>query len=82
MTTRTVSIREFRDNMTKYLREGQKKNIHFVIMRHGEPVANVAPLKRKRMTLEELEAELAKARAQADRGEVFTQEEVEKMLGM
>ena len=83
MTTRTVGIKEFRDNMTKFLREGQKKNIHFVVMRHGEPVANVMPLKKaKRQTLEGLEQELAEARAQADRGELYTSTEVRKMLGL
>ena len=82
MTTRIISIREFRENMTGLLREAQAKDIHFVIMRHAVPVARVAPFSKKEMALEELTREIAEARAQAKRGEVFTQKEIEKMMGL
>lgn len=82
MTTRIISIREFRAKMPRLLKEAQEKNIHFVIMRHAVPVARVAPLSKKEMALEELAQEISEARAQAKRGEVFTQEEIEKMLGL
>jgi len=77
-----VSIRSFRENMTKFLRESQEHNVHFIVMRHAEPVARVTPLKTKRLTMREFEQEIAEAREQVKRGEVFTQKEMEEMLGM
>jgi antitoxin (DNA-binding transcriptional repressor) of toxin-antitoxin stability system len=81
-TTRMVSIRSFRENMTKFLRESQENNVHFIVMRHAEPVARVSPLNKKRLTMREFEQEIAEAREQVKRGEVFTQKEMEEMLGM
>lgn len=82
MTTRTVSIKDFRDNLTKYLREGQKRNIHFVVMRHGEPVASVAPMTKKAMALEELLQEVKQAREDLKQGKFYTLDEIEKMVGL
>ena len=61
MTTRTVSIREFRENMTKFLKEAQEKNVHFVVMRHTVPIAHVTPVEHSD-SLEALAAEVARAR--------------------
>lgn len=58
MTTRLIGIKEFRQNMTELLREAQECNIHFIIMRHHEPVAKVAPLTKKDVALEDLCASL------------------------
>ncbi|MEK7218516.1 MAG: type II toxin-antitoxin system Phd/YefM family antitoxin [Patescibacteria group bacterium] len=38
-----VSVREFRSNMTRYLREAQEEGKPIVIMRHTQPVARVVP---------------------------------------
>ena len=51
-------------------------------MRHSEILANVTPPTKKDMALEQLAAEIAEAREQIKRGEVFSTEEVEKMLGL
>ena len=82
-TTRTVSIREFRENMTKFLREAQEKNVHFVIMRHAEPIAHVTPLKKKRQnTLEQLKKDIAEERREVREGKLYTPEQVLKMLDL
>lgn len=83
MTTRIVSIRRFRQNLAGLLDEAQKKNIHFIVMRHSEPIAHVMPVKPKRRrlrSLEELEADIAEARRQAARGEGYTTEEMLAMI--
>lgn len=86
MTTKTVSMRHFRANMAGLIREGQRKNVHFVIMRFGEPIAHVMPMKPKKRrhmrSLEELKADIAEARRQAARGEGYTTEEMRKILGL
>jgi len=67
--------------MTQLLKEARKKNIHFVVMRHSEPIAHIWPVKAKRMrSLEELEADIAEARRQAARGEGYTTEEMLTMI--
>ena len=80
-TTRTVSIRDFRDNLTTLLKEAQKKDIYFVIMRHGVPVATVSPMK-KEQSLEALMEDVAIARDQAKRGDVYSTKEVRTLLGL
>ena len=81
MTTRTVSIRNFRENLTQLLKEAQENNIHFVVMRHSKPVAHVTPVTNGD-TLEELRRDVATARKQAKEGETFTAKESRAMLGL
>lgn len=78
-TTRTVSIRDFRENLTKFLKEGQEKNVHFVVMRHAKPVAHVTPVLADD-SLEDLIAQVAKAREDIKEGRVYTPEEVLAMI--
>ena len=57
--------------------EAQRKNVHFVIMRFGEPIAHLVPVKpKRRRSMEELESDIAEAHRQIDRGEWYTTEEV------
>lgn len=77
--TRTISIREFRQNLTKFLKEAQEKGVHFVVMRHSVPVAHVTPVENGADSLEALAAEVATARAAYRKGKTYTAEEV---LGM
>lgn len=81
-TTRTISIRKFRENMSKLLREAQEKNVHFVIMRHAEPVAQVVPVQAGNRSLESLIDEVAQAREDIRHGRVYTPDQVRAMLGL
>jgi antitoxin (DNA-binding transcriptional repressor) of toxin-antitoxin stability system len=83
-TTRTVSVREFREHMTKYLHEAQKNNVHFIVMRHSEPVAHLTPVKKgkKDRGLESLIADVAEARKDAKEGRVYSPEQVREILGL
>ena len=87
MTTKLIGIKEFSKNPSKCLRHAQEKGVHFVVMRHNEPVANITPIQYQEddegpedygMTFEELAAEIAEAREQVKRGEVYTEEEIAK----
>ena len=78
-TTRTVSIRNFREHMSKYLKEGQKNNVHFVVMRHAEPIAKVTPIE-KDSSLESMVKEIAQARKDYADGKFYTTEEVLAMI--
>lgn len=88
MTTKLITIRQFAQQLSKILRDAQEKNIHFVIMRHGKPVANVTPfffeteqdLIDDGIDVEALKSDIALAREQAKRGEGYSTEEVLRML--
>jgi antitoxin (DNA-binding transcriptional repressor) of toxin-antitoxin stability system len=79
-TTRTISIREFRKNMTQCLREAQELNTHFIVMRHTVPVAHVSPINEDEASIEALAAKVAQARKDAKEGRVYTPEEVLAMI--
>lgn len=79
--TRTVSIRAFRENLTKFLKEAQEKNVHFIVMRHSEPIAHVTPVK-PADSLEELYKQVALARKQVKEGKTYTTGQVYAMLGL
>jgi antitoxin (DNA-binding transcriptional repressor) of toxin-antitoxin stability system len=79
-TTRAVSVREFRENMTGFLKEAREKNVHFVIMRHAVPVAHIAPIQDEEASIEALAARVAQARKDADEGHTYTAEEVLAMI--
>lgn len=86
LKTQTISIRELRQNLSLYLRATELKNIHFVVMRHAEPIARIVPEKRKKKTRkllrEELLRDIREAQAQIARGEWYTTEEVRQHLGL
>ena len=82
--TQTISVREFRQNLSLYLSAAKLKKIHFVVMNHSEPMAEIIPPKEKKKTQKQLREELLKdiqeAEAQLERGEWYTQEEMEELL--
>ena len=82
--TQTISVREFRQNLSLYLHATEINRVHFVVMKHGKPIARMVPEKAKKKTRKELDAELLRdlreAQAQGDRGEWYTQEEMEELL--
>lgn len=82
MTTKLIGIKEFRRNLTKFSREAQKKDVHFIVMRHSVPLMRVSPLSCKELELEQLKADIAEARAQIKRGEVYSLEEIKTELGI
>ena len=51
-TIRIIGMRELRQNLSKLLEEAQKKNVHFVVTRHGKIVAHIYPPTEKELWLE------------------------------
>lgn len=79
-TTRAVSIREFRENLTRFLKEAQEKDVHFIVMRHADPIAHVSPICDDEASIEALAARVAKARKDADEGRIYTAQQVLAMI--
>lgn len=67
--------------MSKFLHEAQEKNVHFIIMRHAEPVAQVMPVQAGNRSLEYLIDQVAQAREDIRNGRFYTTDEVLAMLG-
>ena len=83
--TQTISVRELRQNLSLYLRAMEVKQVHFVVTKHGRPIAKMIPEKPKKTQKQlraELISDLRKAEAQIKRGEWYTTEELRKNLGL
>ncbi len=82
MTTKIIGIKNFRENITSLWKEAKKKNIRYIVMYHSKPVLEVSPLDDEEVILEKLAADIEEARSQVKRGEVYTEAEVYKRLGI
>lgn len=85
MTTRTIGIKEFRQNMSKLVEEGKRKKIRFVVMNHYEPSFEVHPVMDReeledRLMLEKYGKDIEEALEQVKRGETYTADEVRAMI--
>lgn len=82
MTTQFVGMKTFRQNLATYTKKAQKFGVRFIILKKNIPILEVKPLTEKEKVLEKLVEETQEARAQAKSGQVYTQEEVIKKLGL
>jgi len=80
MTTRTIGIKAFRENMTKLHKKGKKEKICFIVMNHQEPVWRVEPIDEDQLILEKYGDQLERGLRDARAGKTFTSEEVRKHL--
>lgn len=88
MTTKIIGVKELAQNLSKLLKLSNEKNIHFIVMKHGTPIANITPTKKyvtdqdmidEGIDIEQLKIDVAEARA--ERGG-YTTEQVRDMLGL
>ena len=82
MTIKTIGIKEFRKNITSIWKEARKKKIKYIVLYHAKPIMEVSPINEDELLLEKLAAEIAEAREQVKRGEVYSDKEVRKILGL
>lgn len=82
MTVKTIGIKEFRQNITSLWKNAQKKKIKYVVMYHTKPIFEMIPIDKKTTALEKLAADIAEAREQVKRGEIYTEEEIMKEFGV
>jgi len=82
MTTKIIGIKEFRKNITNIWKDIKRKNVRFIVMHHSTPVLEVNPIHEDRLVLEKLANEIQEAREQMKKGEVYSEAEVYKELGL
>jgi hypothetical protein len=74
MSTQSVGIREFRDNLATYLLESDKP---LAITRHGDTIGYFLPTRRKRTEAEKAALDALHARIQQEMAEVgLTEDEI------
>lgn len=79
-TTQLVNIRELREKLPSFLRALEKGKQHFVIMRHGKPIAHLTGIAPSDDSLEGLLKTLQKSERQIARGLWHSQKDAEKMF--
>ena len=82
MTTKLIGIKQFRQNVTNLWKEARTKKIRYIVLFHSKPVFEVNPISEEDILMERLAADVAEAREQVKRGEVYTEEEAYKKLGL
>ncbi len=83
MTTKLIGLKEFRLNLADYTKQVESGKVRLIVLKKNKPVLEINPIKQKKeFTLDDLEQEIAEAREQVKRGEVYTLEEVKKELGL
>jgi hypothetical protein len=82
MTTKIIGIKDFRNNITHIWKDSQKKQIRYIVMHHSKPILEVTPIDEEEMILENLIEEIEKARKQVKKGELYSETEVYKKLGI
>ena len=64
------------------MEEMRKKNLHFIILRHGKIAGHVMPPTEDENLLQELAEDISIAREEAKRGEGRSSDEVRKLLDL
>ncbi len=82
MTTQFVGMKEFRQNMSKYTKEANKKKIRYIIMKKNVPVLEISPLDEKQYAYVKLSEEIKESEKQIKEGKFYTQDEVMKEFGL
>ena len=82
MITKLIGMKDFRQNMARYIKSSKKDGIEYVILKKNVPVAKVSPIDEKEFAMAKLHQEILAAEEEVKRGEVYSLEEVMKEFGM
>ena len=82
MTTKFIGVKEFRQNIAKIAKNSKQNNQRLVILNRNIPIFEVRPLSRKDFTLESLALGIQQGLDDAKAGRVYSQTQIESMLGL
>ncbi len=82
MTTRTIGIKEFRQNITSIWKEAQAKNIRFIVLHHAKPIFEINPVPKNTNLIDILKSEIKQARNEVKNGKTFSEKEAYAILGL
>ena len=82
MTTKFVGMKDFRQNISQYMKQANAEKIRFIVLKKNVPVLEVNPIDEKEFAYSKLSNELKKSEKQIKKGEFYTQDEVMKEFGL
>lgn len=84
MTTKLIGIKEFRANMSDFVRKAQAGDVRYVVMNRNKPFFEVRPLRNEDESevAESVLKDIETARADVAAGRVHSLDEVEERLGL
>ncbi len=82
MVTKLIGLKEFRLNLSSYTKEVESKKVRLIVLKKNKPVLEINPITAKEFTLESLRRDIAEAREQVKKGEVYTLDEVKKEFNL
>lgn len=77
MTTRTIGIKEFRQNISKL---SEEKNVRFIVMNHSRPIFKVEPIDEDQLILEKYADQIDRGVQEANKGKTTAAATVRKRL--
>ena len=77
MTTRTIGIKEFRQNISKL---SEEKNVRFIVMNHSRPVFKVEPIDEDQLILEKYADQIDRGLKEAKKGKTTSSTALRKRL--
>ncbi|MDD5055660.1 MAG: hypothetical protein PHZ00_05340 [Candidatus Peribacteraceae bacterium] len=80
MTTRTIGIKEFRQNLTKLSKKAKKEKICYIVMNHQEPMGRFEPIDEDELIIEKFWTEIQEGLDDVKHGRVYTLDEVMKSI--
>lgn len=82
MTTKFIGVKEFRQNLAKIAKNSKRNNQRLVILSRNIPIFEVHPLSGKNFILENLALGIKQGLDDAKAGRVYSQTQIESMLGL
>lgn len=77
MTTRTIGIKEFRQNISKF---SQQKNVRYIVMNHLKPVFVVETIDEDQLILEKYTAQIDRGLNEVKKGKTTSSAALRKHL--
>lgn len=75
MNTKLIGIKEFRQNISGYVKKAQKGNVSYIVTNRNRPLFEIKPFAED-LELMDFFNDIMKAREDAKKGRLYTQEEV------
>lgn len=82
MTTQFIGMKELRQNIAKVAKRAQQKNERYIVLRKNKPIFELRPFSLKERKREEFFASIRAAEEDVKAGRIYTQDEIEKKLGL
>lgn len=77
MTTRTIGIKEFRQNISKF---SQVKDVRYIVMNHFKPIFKVEPIDEDQLILEQFTDQINRGLKDAKKGKTISSAALRKRL--